>query len=95
VAFKITNRLKVNNDNLKFNGDFKSHITVKKTPGKIHNISPYKITPNNFNLKLKIILKPQITHNAVLMNMSNYPCGGEPSQLKHNNLRPNQFGKNQ
>jgi hypothetical protein len=28
VAFKITNRLKVNNDNFKFNNDFKSHIIV-------------------------------------------------------------------
>jgi hypothetical protein len=34
VAFKITNKLKVNNDNLKFNSDFKSHITVEKTPGE-------------------------------------------------------------
>jgi hypothetical protein len=31
VAFKITNRLKVNNDNFKFNGDFKSHIIVRRT----------------------------------------------------------------
>jgi hypothetical protein len=30
VAFKITNILKVNNDNLKFNVDFKSHIIVEK-----------------------------------------------------------------
>ena len=29
VAFKITNRLKVNNDNFKFNDDFKSHITIE------------------------------------------------------------------
>ena len=28
VVFKITNRLKINNDNLKFNDDFKSHIAV-------------------------------------------------------------------
>jgi hypothetical protein len=28
VLFKITNRLKINNDNLKFNSNFKSHITV-------------------------------------------------------------------
>jgi hypothetical protein len=34
VIFKITNRLKVDNDNLKFNGDFKSHITVRRTPKK-------------------------------------------------------------
>jgi hypothetical protein len=34
VAFKITNKLKVNNDNFKFNGDFKSHITVGRTPGE-------------------------------------------------------------
>jgi hypothetical protein len=34
VTFKITNRLKVNNDNLKFNGDFKNHITVRMTPRK-------------------------------------------------------------
>jgi hypothetical protein len=34
VAFKITNKLKVNNDNLKFNGDFKSHITVERIPKK-------------------------------------------------------------
>jgi hypothetical protein len=31
VSFKITNRLKANNDNLKFNNDFKSHITVRRT----------------------------------------------------------------
>jgi hypothetical protein len=29
VVFKITNRLKVNN--YKFNGDFKSYITVRRT----------------------------------------------------------------
>ena len=34
VAFKITNRLKVNNDNLKFNSNFKSHITIERTPKK-------------------------------------------------------------
>ena len=34
VAFKIINKLKVNNDNLKFNSDFKNHITVGKTPGE-------------------------------------------------------------
>ena len=28
MAFKIINRLKDNNDNFKFNDDFKSHITV-------------------------------------------------------------------
>ena len=41
VPFKITNKLKVNNDNFKSNGDFKRHITVKKTPSaKItHSIS--------------------------------------------------------
>jgi hypothetical protein len=31
VTFKIINRLKVNNDNLKFNSDFKSHIIIKRT----------------------------------------------------------------
>jgi hypothetical protein len=30
ITFKITNRLKVNNDNFKFNDDFKSHITVER-----------------------------------------------------------------
>jgi hypothetical protein len=34
VAFKIINRLKVNNDNFKFNGDFKNHNTVGRTPGE-------------------------------------------------------------
>jgi hypothetical protein len=34
VIFKITNRLKVNNDNLKFNSDFKGHITVRRTQKK-------------------------------------------------------------
>jgi hypothetical protein len=34
ASFKIINRLKVNNDNLKFNGDFKRHITVDKTSEK-------------------------------------------------------------
>jgi hypothetical protein len=34
VLFKITNRLKVNNDNLKFNGNFKSHITVGRNTRK-------------------------------------------------------------
>ena len=33
VAFKITNRLKVNNDNFKFNDDFKSYIIVEKISG--------------------------------------------------------------
>jgi hypothetical protein len=31
IFFQITNKLKVNNDNFKFNGDFKSHITVNRT----------------------------------------------------------------
>ena len=31
VTFKIINRLKVKNDNFKFNDDFKSHIIVGKT----------------------------------------------------------------
>jgi hypothetical protein len=30
VTFKIINRLKVNNDNFKFNCNFKRHITVEK-----------------------------------------------------------------
>ena len=30
VTFKITNKLKVNNSNLKFNGNFKSHIIIKR-----------------------------------------------------------------
>jgi hypothetical protein len=30
ITFKIINRLKVNNDNLKFNSDFKSHIIFEK-----------------------------------------------------------------
>ena len=34
VAFKFINRLKVNNDNFKFNGDFKSHVTVERIPGE-------------------------------------------------------------
>jgi hypothetical protein len=34
VTFKIANKLKRNKDNLKFNGDFKSHITVERTLGK-------------------------------------------------------------
>jgi hypothetical protein len=33
VDFKITDRLKSNNDNLKFNCDFESHITIRRTPG--------------------------------------------------------------
>ena len=32
VAFKITNGLKVNNNNFKFNDDFKSHIAVEMIP---------------------------------------------------------------
>ena len=32
VTFKITNRLRVNNDNFKFSSDFKNHITIRKTP---------------------------------------------------------------
>jgi hypothetical protein len=35
VTFKITNRLKANNNNFKFNGDFTSHITVEKNNKKI------------------------------------------------------------
>ena len=31
---KSQKRLKVNNNNFKFNGDFKNHITVKRTPEK-------------------------------------------------------------
>jgi hypothetical protein len=31
MAFKITNRLKINNDNFKFNGNFKCYITVGRT----------------------------------------------------------------
>ena len=31
IAFKIINRLKVNNNNFKFNGNFKSHIIIRKT----------------------------------------------------------------
>jgi hypothetical protein len=34
VTLKITNRLKVNNDNLKFNRNFKNYITVEKISGK-------------------------------------------------------------
>ena len=34
VVFKITNKLKVNNDNLKFNDNFKMHITVEMTSEK-------------------------------------------------------------
>jgi hypothetical protein len=30
--FKITNGLKFNNNHLKFNGNFKSHITFEMTP---------------------------------------------------------------
>ena len=30
MTFKIINKLKVNKDNLKFNSDFKSHITIEK-----------------------------------------------------------------
>jgi hypothetical protein len=37
VAFKLTNKLKVNNDNFKFNGNFKSHITIGRTPGEHYN----------------------------------------------------------
>jgi hypothetical protein len=31
VIFKIINRLKVNNDNFKFNYNFKNHVTVERT----------------------------------------------------------------
>jgi hypothetical protein len=31
VTFKIINRLKVNNDNLKLNSDFKNYIIIKRT----------------------------------------------------------------
>ena len=31
VTFKFTNRLKVNNNNIKFNVNFKNYITIKKT----------------------------------------------------------------
>jgi hypothetical protein len=34
MPFKIINRLKVNNNNIKFNSDFKSHITIGRTSGK-------------------------------------------------------------
>jgi hypothetical protein len=39
VTFKITNRLKVNNDNFKFNCNFKSHIIVGRT------LKEYKVFP--------------------------------------------------
>jgi hypothetical protein len=32
VVFKISNRLKVNNDNFKFNGNFKNHVIVERIP---------------------------------------------------------------
>ena len=31
MIFKIINRFKFNNNNIKFNGDFKSYITVERT----------------------------------------------------------------
>ena len=31
MTFKITDKLKINNDNFKFNGYFKSHITIERT----------------------------------------------------------------
>ena len=31
VTFKLINKLKVNDDNFKFNDDFKSHTTVERT----------------------------------------------------------------
>jgi hypothetical protein len=34
TAFKITNALKVDIDNFKFNNDFKSHVTIEMTPKK-------------------------------------------------------------
>jgi hypothetical protein len=34
TTFKITNILKVNKDNFKFNDNFKSHITIKRTSRK-------------------------------------------------------------
>jgi hypothetical protein len=34
VTFKITNKLKVNNDNFKFNSDFKNYITVERILGE-------------------------------------------------------------
>ena len=30
-TFKMINRLKINNDNFKFKGNFKSHITIERT----------------------------------------------------------------
>jgi hypothetical protein len=35
VAFKIINKLKVNNNNFKFNGDFKNYVTVERIPGEL------------------------------------------------------------
>ena len=32
VTFKITNRLKINNKNLKFNDNLKNYITIEKIP---------------------------------------------------------------
>ena len=34
VTFKIINRLKVNNNNFKFNDNFRSHIIIGKKSGK-------------------------------------------------------------
>jgi hypothetical protein len=31
VTFKITNKLIINNNNLKFNNNFKNHITIERT----------------------------------------------------------------
>jgi hypothetical protein len=47
VAFKIINRLKVNNHNFKFNGDFKSYITV------VRILEEHLAFPSNKKTELK------------------------------------------
>ena len=62
VPFKITNKLKVNNYNFKFNNNFKSHITGERTPKKVKrmpNIFLFHIVENKFTLRAHLIMGPR------------------------------------
>jgi hypothetical protein len=64
MTFKITNILKVNNNNLKFNGNFKIHITVEIILEK---------TPNIFNKYIYIYIYIYIYLRLFFFFVSNFP----------------------
>ena len=63
MSFKITNRLKIIHDNFKFNGDFKSHITVGRTPEE-HLAFPEN-TKSNDNSNASYTWTPEKQDNMI------------------------------